>query len=310
MKRVANIFLLFVAALLLTGCSSGDKKEVVKSGYQIYYINSDETKLVPKSYVPKSSTIQQMVDEFLEALSRQPASVNYKCAKPDSVVIQDYYIEDEQLYLQFDGNYEQMPNTTEVLMRAAYVRTLVQIPGIKLVGFYIENQPLADSKGTAIGPMNKETFIENSGGEINAYQEADLILYFANKEGNKLIQTTKSLVYSSNISLEKLIMEQLIKGPSDDSKDIYPTISGNTKLISISVKDSICYVNLSDQFLKSTYEVTEDVQIYSIVNSLAELATVNKVQIAINGVTDRTFQDKINFNTIFERNLDIIQTAN
>lgn len=310
MRRVTKFLCVWIAVLLLTGCNSGEEKEVVKSGYQIYYINSDETKLVAKSYVPESNSMKQMIDEFLKALSKQPDSVNYKCAKPESVIIQDYYVEDEQLYLQFDGDYEQMSNATEVLMRAAYVRTLVQIPGVRRVSFYIDNQPITDSKGIPVGAMNEDTFVENSSGDINAYQEADLILYFANKEGDKLVQTTKSIIYSSNISLEKLVMEQLIKGPSDDNSEVYPAISGSTKLLSITVKDSICYVNLSDQFLKSKHEVTEEVQIYSIVNSLAELSTISKVQIAINGITDRKFQDRISFNTIFERNLDIIQTVN
>ena len=75
----------------------------------------------------------------------------------------------------------------------------------------------------------------------------------------------------------------------------------------MTVKDSICYVNFDEEFVKLENDVTEKVQIYSLVNSLAELPTISKVQISINGISDRTFVENINFNTIFERNLDIIE---
>lgn len=310
MKTLKKFCLFLAVALLLLGCGNSEEKEEVKSGYQIYYLNSEGTAIIPKSYVPNGSDTEQMVEEFLEVLGKQPNSLEYKRSKPEDVTLQDYYIEDKQLNLKFDLPYNAMPDTTEVLMRAAYVKTLVQIPDIDLVVFFVGDQPLMDSKGEAIGAMNQESFVENSAGDVNVYQETTLILYFANKNGDKLVQTTKNLVYNSNISMERLIMEQLIKGPSEDNKEVAPSVSTTTKLLGISVKDSICYVNLSEGFLKATTEVTEEVQIYSIVNSLAELPTVSKVQISINGVTDRVFLDKIKFSTIFERDLDIIQTKN
>lgn len=310
MKTLKKVCLFLTAALLLLGCSKSEEKEEVKSGYQVHYLNSEGTTIIPKSYTPTGSGKEQMVEEFLEVLGKQPNSLEYKCAKPEGVTLQDYYIEDKQLNLKFDLPYDAMLETTEVLMRAAYVKTLVQIPDIDLVVFFVGDQPLMDAKGEAIGAMNVDSFVENSGGDVNVYQETTLILYFANKSGNKLVQTTKNLIYNSNISMERLIMEQLIKGPSEENKEVAPSISATTKLLGVSVKDSICYVNLSEGFLKATTEVAEEVQLYSIVNSLAELPTVSKVQISINGVTDRVFLDKIRFTTLFERDLDIIQTKN
>ena len=65
------------------------------------------------------------------------------------------------------------------------------------------------------------------------------------------------------------------------------TVPSGTKLISVSVVDGVCYVNLSDSFKNNKNpEVTEEVLLYSIVNSLTELQGVSKVQISINGSTD------------------------
>ncbi|MEG0564617.1 MAG: GerMN domain-containing protein, partial [Hungatella sp.] len=64
-------------------------------------------------------------------------------------------------------------------------------------------------------------------------------------------------------------------------------------------------LNFDASFLNSELKVKEYIPIYAIVNSLASLSTVNKVQIAVNGSQDVLFRDAISLNTLFERNLDL-----
>lgn len=306
MKKIAVYMLMLCLTVILAGCSDREKEQI-KSGYKIYYVNSEENNVVVESYNPESRDTDDMIKAFLDKLEESGDSAEYKAAKPKDVRLLEYNLSEENLSLKFNSAYERMDHTTEILMRTAYVRTLVQIPGVNFVDIYVGERPLMDSKGNAVGFMNEETFVDNSGRLIHAYQEADLILYFANEEGRKLKQTMKSIVYDRNMPLEKVVIEQLIKGPSE-GKGLYPTIPSNTRLLGVSVKDGICYVNFDEEFLKLENEVQEKVQIYSVVNSLAELPTVSKVQISINGITDRVFVDKINFNTVFERNLDLIES--
>ena len=137
-----------------------------------------------------------------------------------------------------------------------------------------------------------------------------LKLYFANADGTMLIATNRTMAYNTNISMEKLVVEQLLSGPASDVADVvYPTINPNTKVLSISVKDGICYVNFDENFLTQIYSVSSDVAIYSIVNSLAELTQVNKVQISVNGETNIMFRESVSLSTIFERNLDLVTTV-
>ena len=49
--------------------------------------------------------------------------------------------------------------------------------------------------------------------------------------------------YSSNIALEKLVVEQLIEGPKGSK--LKATLPGTTKLINVSVADRICYLTLT-----------------------------------------------------------------
>ena len=73
------------------------------------------------------------------------------------------------------------------------------------------------------------------------------------------------------------------------------------------MQDGICYVNLGSNFLTQIFNVTSDVTIYSITNSLVELSNVNKVQISIDGNTNINYKENISLSTVFERNLEIVE---
>ena len=65
-------------------------------------------------------------------------------------------------------------------------------------------------------------------------------------------------------------------------------------------------MNLSQDFLTQIYNVTSDVTLYAITNSLVELTNVNKVQILVEGETDDLYNEKVSLNTVFERNLELV----
>ena len=168
---------------------------------------------------------------------------------------------------------------------------------------------MADAAGNVVGIMSADMFIDNAESEINSAEKVRVRLYFANEAGDKLIETNRTLVYNSttNVSMERLVVEQLIAGPSDQVRDkVYPTINPETKIISVTVRDGTCYVNLNENFLTQIYSVTSDVTIYSIANSLAELSNINKVQIAINGDSNVMFRENTSLAVTFGRNLDIV----
>ena len=164
---------------------------------------------------------------------------------------------------------------------------------------------LTDIRGNIVGSMNQDSFIENPGEQINSIQCTTLKLYFANETGDGLVEETRSDVYySSNVSMEKLIMEQLLEGPqTEGAKSAIPT---GTKLINVSVVDGVCYVSLDENFKNQDYQVNEAVVIYSIVDSLTELSTISKVQISVNGDTSGTYRDNFKLSDMYDRNLDYV----
>ena len=295
--------LLLEIPLLMAGCRK--QQQVDESGYRIWYINQDETCLKYENKELQSKNEEGLLREMMEVMRETPTDDELKPVIPEDVELLDFDFEHNQLYLDFSPEYKKMPKVYEVLCRAAIVRTLGQIDGVEYVDFQVNGEPLTDLEGKEIGLMNEDQFIENAGEEINAYKTADLTLYFANKAGDKLVGQRVAMEYNSNISLEKLIVEQLIAGPPFEGA--YPTIPSETKLLNISIKDNICYVNLDEGFLGTGYNVIESIPVYSIVNSLIENTDAQKVQISINGETNRMFRESINFDTIFEKNEGLIE---
>ena len=295
--------LLLTIPLLMAGCR--EQQQVDESGYQIWYINQDETCLKYENKELQSKNEEGLLREMMEVMRETPTDDELKPVIPEDVELLDFDFEHNQLYLDFSPEYKKMPKVYEVLCRAAIVRTLGQIDGVEYVDFQVNGEPLTDLEGKEIGLMNEDQFIENAGEEINAYKTADLTLYFSNKAGDKLVGQRVAMEYNSNISLEKLIVEQLIAGPPFEGA--YPTIPSETKLLNISIKDNICYVNLDEGFLGTGYNVIESIPVYSIVNSLIENTDAQKVQISINGETNRMFRESINFDTIFEKNEGLIE---
>ena len=295
--------LLLTIPLLMAGCR--EQQQVDESGYRIWYINQDETCLKYENKELQSKNEEGLLREMMEVMRETPTDDELKPVIPEDVELLDFDFEHNQLYLDFSPEYKKMPKVYEVLCRAAIVRTLGQIDGVEYVDFQVNGEPLTDLEGKEIGLMNEDQFIENAGEEINAYKTADLTLYFSNKAGDKLVEQRVAMEYNSNISLEKLIVEQLIAGPPFEGA--YPTIPSETKLLNISIKDKICYVNLDEGFLGTGYNVIESIPVYSIVNSLIENTDAQKVQISINGETNRMFRESINFDTIFEKNEGLIE---
>ena len=308
--RKLRLTVLSVALLLLIpscGLSQPADTEVSDEDiYRVYYLNKDETRVQGEAYTPVGETSEELIPELLGVLAEDPENLKLKQTLGIDTAITGYSMDGNQLILNFDSSYMKFKHTTEILFRAAVVRTMNQIDNVECISFQVDSNTLTDSAGNPIGAMTADMFIDNAGNEINAYEKVKLTLYFSNEEGTALIPKTEEVVYSSNISLEKLVMEKLLEGPEDER--LKATLSPERKVNSITVKDGICYVNFDASNMEITANVTEEVSVYSIVNSLSELKNVNKVQISIDGENNRMFRENISLSNVFERDLDLVKT--
>lgn len=310
--KIRGIMMSLLVVLILLGSGCGSRKETTAGKYAIFYLNRNENHISSVAYetdTPKSHK-QTLTKELLEQLSTQIEKIEYKPVIR-GFSVKDCVFQEGQITLNLSSEYEMLDPTKEVLVRAAIVKTLTQLEGVELIVIQVEGTNLLDAVGDTVGAMSADTFIDNTGADMKKYEETTLTLYFANAEGNQLVKVNRTLRYNTNIALEKLVVEQLVSGPVDKKNkenvmSIFPTLNPEIKIISVNIKDGICYVNLNNGFLMLSGNVTADTAIYSLVNSLTELPGVLKVQLAVDGETEVKLGDKM-LSNLFERNLDIIQ---
>ena len=214
------------------------------------------------------------------------------------VAIDNFQLKEKQLTITFLSSYYNQDKIDEVLNRAAIVKTLCQLSSV--------------IDGETVGIMSKLSFLDSVGGE-GYTQEKYVTLYFSSNDGTKMQEITTKLTHDMTVPLARLLIEQLLKGPNEisdaNTSDVRDTIPAGTKLNSLTIRDHVCYVDFSKEFMNMQADVSSGVVVYSIVNTLCELSDVNKVQFTIDGEQQEIYGDIKNFTGSFERNLDMVQDA-
>ena len=296
-KVTALVMALVLGSVAFSGCG---KKET-ESKYKIYYVNEEQGEVLAESFVPSEETTQTMLEEMTEKLNKKNAEGH--TLLPENIEIQSCVDDDGMIRVDFNQEYHDLNPVDEVLLRASIVKDYVQIPNIYLVTITAEGTPIVDSQGQEIGAMSLDSFLENTGKQIMAYQYKELNLYFTNEEGNQLVPEARQVYYNGNTPIEKVIVEQLLRGPGESGH--YATLPSDTRIVGVSVADGIAYVNLGKQFVDEALPVDAQIPIYSIVNSLIDAGNVSQVQISINGDTSLLFKDKVDMNQLFQVNHEL-----
>lgn len=307
-KKILCILCTVILVFGMTGCGEQTDKQLMS--YQVFYINSDGSGLTGKTYQLKDAK-QDLVSVIKELIIRlqTPQEESLKSPIDEGIQVVDYQIKENQLSVYFSAGYNNKSGLDEILSRAAIVKTLCQIQEIEYVEFYVEDQPLMLS-GNAVGLMSQESFVD----ELNPQdqkQSKETVLYFANKQGNRLKKITTDITYNAVEPIARLLVEQLIAGVSSiqniDETKLQSAVPSKTTLNNLTIRDNICYLDLSRDFEQQDPNVSSEVIVYSIVDTLCELPEVTKVQFSVDGEQKEKYGDLEGFNKPLERNLDLLE---
>lgn len=306
-KYVILAAVMFLVGIVLTGC--GERKQP-EGTFLISYLDKEQTKTVRMPYEPNAASgdTALLVQELLHVLSTDSGDVDYVKPIPEGVEVTKTLLNDDgNLKVYFNDAYRAMGAVQEILCRLASVQTLTQVDGVDCLEFFVEDEPLLDTKGNEVGEMTTDDFVVNPGEQINSIQHASLDLYFSNPSGDGLVLETQRVYYNSNVSLEKLVIEHLLAGPQ--TSDAIASIPSETALVNVSVTDRVCYVSLDNGFRTQDYNVQEAIVIYSLVDSLTALPHIDKVQISVNGDTSGVYRESFLLSTIYEEDLSYVRLA-
>ena len=299
-KRIFALILCILMAFAAAGCgrtpgaaagtSAAASAGTAENAIRLYYLSNDLGSILPADYVPEASEPEELCREVTRQLATAPES-GEGVAPISGFSVSGMTLETGVVTLDVTQEYEKIDSTTEILARAAIVNSLCQLDGVSGVKFLVEGSPLLDSAGEEVGEMNSDMYIFNTGREIRTYQMVRLHLYFADETGTQLVNTYRRVVYNSNLSMERLVTEQVIMGTNSDFA--HPALNPETRVLSVTTVDGICYVSLDAAFLTEPYNVSPRVAVWSLVNSLCILPGVDGVQISIDGDTSYSFLETV-----------------
>lgn len=122
----------------------------------------------------------------------------------------------------------------------------------------------------------------------------ELNLYFNSSKDNKKVTITKEeRIIKENELIGEIIVRELIKGPAVNSS-LSPILPKNTRILSFSINDGIAYVNLSKEAILTMSPVAEEACLRSLIWSLTQLPSIDKIKILVENKTVDTLGGNFN----------------
>ncbi|MGE5545117.1 MAG: GerMN domain-containing protein [Bacillota bacterium] len=105
-------------------------------------------------------------------------------------------------------------------------------------------------------------------------------LYFARQEGNGLAVEEREIIKVTGIA--RATIEELLKGPRTEG--LKSALPAGTRLLDINItSDGTCIVDFSPHIKEVSGSKAEALAVYSVVNTLSQFSTVNKVSFRVEG---------------------------
>ena len=280
MKRYTIISLILISAIfIMTGCSFGGRDVSLENTASVYYIEGNGTELIEAVVSLPDASKRTQIKYLIEQLLTPPAGKTSPLS--DGTELISATVKDEIAIVDFTKEFYGKDDLKNALVPAAVAKTLCSLDFVSGVSILVEGEAATGVDGKAIGIIMESDI-------VNANEQKDstkttLTLYFTDEMAEGLVAERREVEIPAAGSVEKIVVEELIKGPKSESH--IATIPQETKVLSVETKNNVCFVNLSKEFVTKHQGGSsgELFTVYSVVNSLTELGTVSSVQFLIEG---------------------------
>lgn len=297
------IFVVILTILISIFSIISNKKSDGFDKISIYYYDKTNNKISPEKIKLKLNK-NDFLDIIFTEMKSQPKSSNLKSVVPQNLSILDYDLNNYLLTVNFSNEYNKMTEIDKLIFKAGFVWSLTDTDFVNGVKFLVDGKDISYNEQCQI--LNRNNIVLNPFISPDKIQQETVVLYFANKE-NKLVAEERNIEFKQNKSMELHIVEELIAGPIQNNT--LKTIPLETKIRNIKTEDSICYIDLSSDFINKMPpdQQQQTLAIYSIVNSLTNLDAINKVQFLIDGEKTTLLNQPIDISQPIGRYENIIE---
>lgn len=270
MKRLVFTIVLILFVTVLLSCSN--KEQPDRRDATVYALNPDGNGLTGRAITFAAYDTDGRIGEMIEAL-KETSQGKYRAALPNRSFVLKYSYSDGVLRLENYGQFEiGLFGLEKSLSRAAVVKSFCSIGAIDAVVFERMGEDGEDVVLGAASYPDTLTF---------APVRQKVTLYFGNEERSGLLECTEYLETDGSQSVIYDILYRLIAGPNELPG--IAVIPPETKVLGVSISNGHCVVDLDSAFLKELNAVPAALTVYSIVNTLTQLPTVQEVEFTVEG---------------------------
>lgn len=302
MKKIILLCILTCAALL-AGCVGNNTAE--KESVDLYFLSADQSRMVAEKREIQAESENDRYNAVVQELLKGPVNPELKRALHEGTRLLGVETVGTVITVNMNEVFNSGSDIERLWSRYTLIGSLCSLPGVQKVKILVEGKELTSiSSNEPLGAMGKDDIVLD--GTQNTKDQQVVTLYFSDHEAMYLVPESRKVSVKEGESIEKVIVNELIKGPSNPNN--LKTLPAEVKVLSVETKEKVCFVNLSQDFINKNAggSTGETLAIFSIVNSLCELEQVDKVQFLIEGQKLETFGHSI-FNEPFSRNEDLLK---
>lgn len=260
-----------------------DSLDQSRAEFTVYYTDRQRRYLLAEEISVNLATENDLVEYLMDALLSPPEGSSLLSALPPGTELLDYSINDGLCTLNFSSDFERSGWSrceAQRLTLLSVVNTLTQLEQIQQVEFCTEGDLLVQYRQITISaPYTRD---ESAIGPVRTgMNEFDATLYLSNGPDLYLAAIPMPLRQTSGITQPELVVAALLEYAPRNG--FHSTIPENTVLNDVELRNGICTIDLSSDFLSTQDHLSASVR--SIISSVCALEGVYSAQITVDGQT-------------------------
>ncbi len=276
MRALKRLLILLPLLLGLCACAASEGEEGAVVWYAVDVSGWDSSASALES-VPYGGAME--VESMFAALLAAPERESgVRSPLPADTRLLSWRQEGDLLYLDLSAPYGTLEGFDRTLASYCLTLTLCQLDGVERLSLTVEGEPLA---GGYWGELAAEQALLSGAEERPVEVSADL--YFPRAAGRGLGVEARVFQLTEGDVLVEQVMRALLGGPEDE--ELSSAIPEGTEIRSVRLEDGVCVVDLSQALLDGLPEGEEQqtLLIYSIVDTLGNLSSVDSVILQVEG---------------------------
>lgn len=248
----------------------------------------------------------EKIEHILGILSHGVENSGTRPTLGEHVEVLRVVLDGSHVKLYFTKDYENQSRADEMVCRASIVRSLTVLEEVDTVSFLVDGVPLKNPGGGIVGPMDGSSIVLDFNELASSSRTWVLTLYYPSAASAGLKRIVLRTRIEQDMTVEEKVVDMLLHPPK--GMDVTSYMSPDMTIKSVVTAGGICYLDVGSSFRTDHPggSYAEKMTVYSIVNSLTELPSVQQVQFMVDGHIVKRFKGSVDFSKLFDRNLNYV----